>query len=935
MSFPRSISLARPARALQSGCALVAFAAAVALLGVVLVPRHARAGSLDFLNPPDGAEMTLELQKRFGFDDIPDTSTGTAQPSPNIAPVSLEFFPDGSGEALLVQSTGMIAWLGADFSLRGYFGVPSANSLANYQKTGEFWDNEGLLGLTFDPAFAQNRFFYIHTTPETHKGIQIWRLTWNPNDVANIWSSRQLVLDIPKPQIADDKRYLTNHDGGNPKFGPDGMLYVFTGDGGIGGTDASKNQAQSESSLWGKVLRVDPSGGKAPEIVARGTRNPFTSTWFGDQLVIGDVGGDFGSDWEEINLMPRPDLRTGPIPNFGWNTWRGPCWAFAANLADCAGYTDPIHGYRKDDPLLEDDPYAAPGPPGTVYVTAVIVGPAYSGPRYDGFLDDVLIYADFVQGWVRGALLSQDGRVLADRFLLHYGGLIPNLTRGPDGYLYLLGNDEGHMEIQRLTGPNVEPPPPPPEDGPPLVDHPTDPLPRYLSKTGFYPAFPDRTPLARGIAYAPNFPLWSDGAGKERFLLLPEGASVDTSDPEHWTFPVGTLFVKHFGYDLTTGGRREVETRVIQKLDSGWVYGTYLWNDAQTEAELTDGKPITFTLENAHAAVPPSFTYAVPGTAQCRTCHARQQDAVIGFEPVQLQTSVLRDLETRGVLGTPQRASWQTIAGANWQEAAVRGYLHANCSHCHSDEGGLSATLGFSLEHRLTDSVIGWPSRRGRGTLVIPGDPADSLVVKMLSGSPDVPRMPPLGPQVVDVQAVAQVSEWIRWLGTQVPDAQHPDGRDLVDLVELYQPQDDRYLLVTSDEAVSLETSLSPAGWRRTGYRMSAWTRPATQIPGPRAVLRPAPGEDGLPSSLLGFRQVPTRSRMSSLKPADRSSTAFYMYAPESGGCTAGFDPVYQLSVRRTGSPSLRYRYTTSQSVYRTMQKEGWTGGGIAMCAPR
>ena len=258
------------------------------------------------------------------------------------------------------------------------------------------------------------------------------------------------------------------------------MLYVFTGDGGIGGTDASKNQAQSESSPWGKVLRVDPSGGRRRDRRARHAqpvhqhlvRRPARDRRRRRRLRL-----RLGRDQPDAASGPR----TGPIPNFGWNTWRGPCWAFATDLAECAGYTDPIHGYRKDDPLLEDDPFtrrrvrrlARPRDGGDHRAGLL-------GSRYDGFLDDVLIYADFVQGWVRGALLSQDGRVLADRFLLHYGGLIPNLTRGPDGYLYLLGNDQGHMEIQRLTGPNVEPPPPPPEDGPPLVDHPTDPRPVSL-----------------------------------------------------------------------------------------------------------------------------------------------------------------------------------------------------------------------------------------------------------------------------------------------------------------------------------------------------------------------------------------------------------------------------------------------------------------------
>jgi len=929
-----SQSILRRVLARSATAAHVRLVACVLVLGLLTPARHA-AAALSFLNPPEGAEIRLELQRRFGFEDIPDTSTGVPVKSPTISPVDLEFFPDGSGESLLAQSTGMIAWLGADFSTRGYFAVPSANSLANFLQTGEIHDNEGLLGLTFDPGFATNRYFYIHTNPTPRSGVQIWRLTWNPANVAAIWDSRQLILDVPKPQIADNPAYLYNHNGGNPTFGPDGMLYVLIGDGGIGGSEAEKNQAQSLASSWGKVLRLDPSGTMPPEIVARGARNPFTSTWFGDSLLIGDVGADDGNSWEEINLLPSPGLQTGPVPNFGWITYPGPCWAFAADLADCAGFVDPIHGYRKDDPFLGEDPDATPGPPGTVYVTAVILGPVSSAQRYDGFLEDVVVYADFVQGWVRGALLSEDGRVLADRHLLHYNGLIPGFSKGPDGYVYMLGNDVGHIEIHRLTGPNVAPPPPPPEDGPPLVDYPTDPLPRYLSRTGFFPAFPDRTPLARAVPYTPTFALWSDGTDKQRFLLLPSGTSVDTSDPQHWLFPVGTLFVKHFGYDLKAGGRREVETRVLQKGSDGWRFGTYVWNGSQTEAELTDGRPLPVGIAGVRGAVPPSFAYQVPGTGQCRSCHARQDDSVIGFEPMQLTGPALRALEDQGVLSTPQDAAWPSVAGATWSEASVRGYLHANCAHCHSDEGGLATTLGFSLEHQDTDSAIGLPSRRGRGPLVDPGNPAGSVLLLMLAGSPDLPRMPPLGPQIVDVNAVTQVSEWIRSLGAQVPDAQHPAGREPVELVELYQPDEDRYVFATTaQEASALETALAPAGWLRTGYGFKAWLRPATAIPGPRGVLRRAAGSDGVPSSFLGFRSFVSGAR-AGWPATDQGTALFYLYPPESGSCTSGFDPVYQVSIRRSGKPSLSYRYTSDASVYRAMQSNGWRPDGVVMCAPR
>ncbi|HEY8514045.1 MAG TPA: PQQ-dependent sugar dehydrogenase [Candidatus Binatia bacterium] len=890
-----------------------------------------RAGSLSFLSPPPGAEMRLELVKRFDVDAFPDLSTGTPQPPPGIAPSDLEFFPDGSGESLLLLSTGTVVWLGADFSIRGAFAVPSANSLAEFQRSGEFHDNEGALGIAFDPQFASNRFFYVHLNPKPRSGIQIWRLTWDPTNLAGIWNSRHLVLEVPKPQIASDPLHLHNHNGGNPLFGPDGKLYVLIGDGGIGGKNLQDNQAQRLDSFWGKVLRVDPTGAEPPVIVARGLRNPFTSTFFGDSLVIGDVGADDGAAWEEVNVVANATAPVTSPPNYGWPIFQGPCWAFAPSLDACAGFVDPIHGYRKDDPFLDEDPEATPGPPGTVYVTALVVGPVYSGDRYDGYLDDVLLYTDFVQGWVRGALLSEDGRVLADRHLLHYDGLIPGLVQGPDGYVYLLGNDLGHVEIHRLTGPNVAPPPDPPIGGPPLVDHPTNPLPKFLSDTGFYPEFPKLTPLERAIPFAPQFALWSDGADKQRFLLLPPGTSIDSSDPERWTFPVGTLVVKHFGYTRHDGTRREIETRVLQKGPEGWRFGTYVWNAEQTEATLSDGRPIELAMSGVRGAVPPSFTYEIPGVAQCRACHARQADVVIGFEPMQLGLATVRALEDAGVLSTRHAAPPPTVAGADWLHAAARGYLHANCAHCHSAEGGLATTLGFSLEHRETESAIGLTSRRGRGTLIEPGAPERSALLLMLAGAPDLPRMPPLGPHVVDIAAVGLVSEWIRDLA-EPRDPQHPAGRDLVEVVELYHPDLDRYLLAASlEEEAALLATLGPAGWRRTGYSFPAWRRPANSIPGPRAVVR-ARSQDGLPtSSLLTFRNVRSHVRG---EPAPRNDeVAFYLYPPENGACPSGFDPVYRTSVRR--ARAVHFRYTTSWSVYATMAQNGWRKDGVAMCAPQ
>ena len=166
---------------------------------------------------------------------------------------------------------------------------------------------QGLLGLAFDPKYATNRFVYVNYT-DTAGDTHVVRYRTNGTRALPATARELLRLDQP----------YSNHNGGGLAFGPDGYLYVGTGDGGSGGDP--ENRAQNMQSQFGKMLRLDVRRpGSAAEIVALGLRNPWRYSFdrlTGD-LYIGDVGQ---GDWEEIDFTPRSS--TGLL-NYGWDVFEG------------------------------------------------------------------------------------------------------------------------------------------------------------------------------------------------------------------------------------------------------------------------------------------------------------------------------------------------------------------------------------------------------------------------------------------------------------------------------------------------------------------------------------------------------------------------------------------------------------------------------------
>ncbi len=308
-------------------------------------------------------------------------------------------------------------------------------------------------------------------------------------------------------------------------------------------------------------------------------------------------------------------------------------------------------------------------------------------------------------------------------------------------------------------------------------------LPAHLRDTGLVAAGTRDEIAADALPFSPQYPLWSDGAEKRRWIRLPRGTQIDARDPDHWVFPVGTRIWKEFSL-----GRR-VETRMIERTREGWHFATYVWTEDGTDAVLAPAAGV-------RAGVPTSAggRWVIPGTADCRACHEGQSNPVLGFTALQLSSDRdpgaphartahaevhVEDLLARGLLrGLPAalRTMPARIPASTADERAALGYLHANCGICHNREGPL-AGLGLDLLQSLAEgpasvertraSTLAVRALRPLGEAevrVAPGQPAHSVLFRRMGARDPLDQMPPLGTEMPDRDALALVERWIHSL---------------------------------------------------------------------------------------------------------------------------------------------------------------------------
>ena len=379
----------------------------------------------------------------FAQDNLELPSISLTQVASDLArPVHITHAGDGSGRLFVVEQHGRILVLDDDLVSTTFLDIH--DRVASPAVGGG--NEQGLLSVAFPPGFAEKGHFYVYYTMLDGDNIVSRFFLTEDTDLADPNSEEQILV-LPHPQF-------TNHNGGQLAFGPDGYLYIATGDGG-GGGDPLDN-AQDPSSLNGKLLRIDvekvfttkdplgwfdPFNDRAscklrkhseseayvvpadnpfiddpdfrPEIWALGLRNPWRFSFdreTGD-VYIADVGQN---RWEEINFQPA---NSPGGENYGWNIMEGE-ECYGASSCDTEGLTMPVHVY----PIFGSTDCSITG------------GFVYRGEAYPE-LEGLYIFGDFCSGRIWG--MRQDAGEWQTGLLTHTNFRISSFGEDELGDIYV------------------------------------------------------------------------------------------------------------------------------------------------------------------------------------------------------------------------------------------------------------------------------------------------------------------------------------------------------------------------------------------------------------------------------------------------------------------------------------------------------------------
>ncbi|NIL94427.1 MAG: hypothetical protein GTO71_08320 [Woeseiaceae bacterium] len=603
----------------------------------------------------------------------------------------------------------------------------------------------GLLGMAFHPDYPGVPEVFLYYTINGPGGVNMRSVI-----------SRFILDDIASPGagtveqvIIEIDQFADNHNGGDIAFGADRLLYIGLGDGG-GGGDPNET-GQNTRNLLGSMLRIDAIGTGAdynipgsnpfsaqpkcgptevnandcPEIYAWGLRNPWR--WSFDpptgDLWLGDVGQN---QWEEVDIILNGR-------NYGWDCREG---AHDFEPAGCSGpFEEPVAEYNHAN--------------GNVSITGGFV---YRGTGIPG-LQGRYVFADFASGRIWA--LESDGSGALEE-LINTTTNPSSFGVGDDGELYFTDYNGGRIMQLIETGGGA------------------DPVPDLLSDSGCVDPG-DITRVYSGLVpYGINAPFWSDGAGKDRHIGLPDGSAISINAVDDWEFPAGTVIVKNF----TLNGRL-IETRHLMRHPDGvWGGYTYEWNAQETEAtRVRNGKVVNIDGQD----------WIYPDEAECFRCHTGVAGVALGPETSQMNRDFtypqtgrthgqLETLDTIGMFASPLQGDPATLpampdptdANAALGDRA-RAYLHTNCANCHQPGGPTPVNLDLRYTTSLanmnacdvvpTSGDLGLPMAR----IVAPGDAARSVLVARMNLR-NMDGMPPLGSTIVDGAGVALVSDWINGL---------------------------------------------------------------------------------------------------------------------------------------------------------------------------
>ena len=330
-------------------------------------------------------------------------------------PTTITHAGDGSGRLFILEQRGTVRVVKGGKLLP----EPFLDIRKQVKSSGS---EQGLLGLAFPPGFAGKKRIYVNYTRTKGTGdTYVSRFMTSKDGNRADPDSEEVLLTIRQP--------YSNHNGGQLAFGPDGYLYIGTGDGGSGGDP--QNNGQSLKTFLGKILRIDPEsrtkGYAIPkgnpfgnEIWAYGMRNPWRFSFDGrtGDLYIADVGQN---EWEEIDFQPAKS-RGGE--NYGWNVMEG-SHCFRTKQCDTKGLVLPVAEY----PTTRPD-------------CSITGGYVYRGKEFPK-LAGIYLYGDFCSGRIRG--LRKNGDRWETTILLEQKISISTFGEDEAGNIYVADYDTGDI----------------------------------------------------------------------------------------------------------------------------------------------------------------------------------------------------------------------------------------------------------------------------------------------------------------------------------------------------------------------------------------------------------------------------------------------------------------------------------------------------------
>ncbi len=652
---------------------------------------------------------------------------------------------------------------------------------------------EFLYGFTCHPKFETNRTVFLcytfkgkpgKTPPFDHEknlpdGTRVSRfqMTVKPGEAPTIDPSTEEVL-LTYPQ--------GGHNGGDIHFGPDGYLYISTGDAADPNPPDPFKTGTDCSDLLSSILRIDVDKTADGMKYAIPADNPFINTKHSGKTVRPEIWSyGYRNAWRFSFDRVTGDLWVGDV---GWEQWE---MVHLAKKGSNHGWSL-VEGRQPTNSQLDPGPTPTITPPvielDHTQAGSVNGGYIYRGKKFPELVGKY-IFSDYMTKRMWAATLVK-GRMTELKDIIDPTVRVVAFGEDHDGELYFVDYDTGLIHTLAKN------------------DQPTyDPksFPRTLSGTGLFAKLKEHT-LAPGVrTFEVNVPLWSDGATAQRFLAVPgDGVILDiegrkqlggTIDwlPYQYHFPKDSVLGRTVTLTLSGGKTKRIETQLLHYDGRYWQAYTYQWRDDETDAELVeaDGTEKNFLVDDARViGGKRDLQWSFASRAQCLTCHTPWAETTLAFNTKNINLEVngknqLLDLCDSGLLKRvknngkdnpaydaksikrlPKHTN-PTDMKANLEDRA-RSYLHVNCSHCHRNGGGGGLTFELTANSDLKMVLDVKPSRGDFGLtnakLVAKGEPFSStLLYRMAKFGRD--RMPHIGAETPDHDGLKLLTQWIFSLG--------------------------------------------------------------------------------------------------------------------------------------------------------------------------